>query len=122
MSRRAWIAALAWAAGILIATSIPGRDLPRAFPSADKLVHLAIYGVLGVLVGRALRAGARRGVPGATVVVWIGALALFAAFDEWHQDLIPGRSTDRIDWLADMVGATTGLVVATTSLRSEQRT
>jgi VanZ family protein len=123
VSRGAWLAALAWAAGILVATSIPGRDLPRAFPGADKLVHLVIYGVLGALVGRALRADERRGgARGPRLVVWIGALALFAAFDEWHQDLIPGRSTDRIDWLADMVGATTGLVVATTSLRSEQRT
>ena len=122
MIRGAWLAVLAWAAAILIATSIPGRDLPRAFSGADKLVHLAIYGGLGALVGRALRSGSHWRSLGASTIVAVGAVALFAAVDEWHQDFIPGRSSDRIDWLADVVGATTGLVVATTSLRSEQRT
>ena len=120
MSRGRWLAALGWAVGILVATSIPGGNLPRAFPGADKLVHLALYAPLGVLVARALHAsGARRA---AGQAAWAGAFALFAAADEWHQDLIPGRSSDRIDWLVDVVASTTGLVVATTSLRSEQRT
>lgn len=121
MSRPGWWAALAWAAVILVATSIPGRDLPRAFPGADKLVHLALYAPLGVLVGRALRREGRRVELAATTLLWAGTLALFAAVDEWHQDFIPGRSSDRIDWLADVVASTAGLILATTSLRSEQR-
>ena len=120
MSRGPWLAALAWAVAILVATSIPGSNLPRAFPGVDKLVHLALYAPLGVLVARALRG--RAPAPRRTVVAWAGAFALFAAADEWHQDFIPGRSSDRIDWLVDVVASTTGLVVATTSLRSEQRT
>jgi VanZ family protein len=122
VTRRAWWAALAWAAVILVATSIPGGDLPRAFPGADKLVHLALYAPLGVLVGRALRTSGRGANLAAVTVLWAGGLALFAAADEWHQDYIPGRSSDRIDWLADVVASTAGLVLATTSLRSEQRT
>ena len=120
MSRRRWLAALGWAAVIFAGTSIPGRSLPPAFPYADKLVHLAIYGVLGFLVGRALRAG---GAPPVRVVVAaLGAMALFAAADEWHQQLVPGRSADAADWLADLVGATAGLAIVTTPFRTEQRT
>lgn len=122
MSRSAWWAALAWAAVILLATSIPGRDLPRSFPGADKLVHLALYAPLGLLVGRARRRPGRRVARAAATALWAGGLALFAAVDEWHQDFIPGRSSDRIDWLADVVASTAGLLVATTSLRSEHRT
>jgi len=122
VNRPAWGAALAWAAAILIATSIPGEQLPRTFPHFDKLVHLGIYGVLGVLVGRARRLDSRLARIGAAGVVrWVCAVALFAAFDEWHQDFIPGRASDPIDWLVDVGGATAGLVAATTTLRPEQR-
>lgn len=121
MSRSPWLAVWGWAVAILVGTSIPGRQLPSSFPHADKLVHLALYGTLGLLVGRALalRGALGRGLVAALVA--LAAVALFAAFDEWHQDFIPGRSSDRIDWLADVVGATAGLLVATTRLRPEQR-
>ena len=122
MSRARWVAVLAWAAVILVATSLPGRLVPPAFPYADKLVHLAAYAVLGGLVARALRAG-RPGSPGArTLVGAAAAVALFAAGDEWHQQFIPGRSGDPTDWLADLIGASAGLaVLATTPSHSEQR-
>jgi VanZ family protein len=110
----------AWAAAILVGTSIPGRALPPAFPHADKLVHLVLYGGLGFLAARAQLLGAVGRRAGRLLAV-IAGVALFGAFDEWHQDFIPGRSSDRIDWLADVVGATAGLLVATTTLRSEQR-
>jgi VanZ family protein len=119
VSRR-WLAAVLWAAVILAATSIPGRSVPSAFWGADKLVHLGSYAVLGVLVGRARDGGARPDRDG--MVRWALALALFGLVDEWHQDLIPGRFSDRNDWIADVVGATLGLVAASTPSRSEQRT
>jgi VanZ family protein len=93
--------------------------LPPAFPHADKLVHATLYGTLGFLAARALAAGVG-GLAARRLAVAAAAIAAFAAFDEWHQDFVPGRSSDRLDWLADVVGATAGLVV-TTTLRSEQR-
>jgi hypothetical protein len=56
---RRWLAAWGWAGAILAGTSIPGSQLPPAFLHADKLAHLGLYGVLGLLVGRALLLGAR---------------------------------------------------------------
>lgn len=120
MSRASWWAAAAWAAAILIGTSIPGAELPRVPTGADKVAHFALYAPLGVLVGRALRAAGM--LSWRTVAVSLLAMALFAAGDELHQDLVPGRSADPVDWLADLVGATAGLLLLVTpTLRSEQR-
>ena len=119
MSRSPWVAVVAWSAAILLGTSLPGSVLPPAFPHADKLVHAALYGTLGFLTARAL-AAARGGLAARRLALALAAIAGFAAFDEWHQDFVPRRSSDRLDWLADVVGATAGLVV-TTTLRSEQR-
>jgi hypothetical protein len=42
---------LGWMAEILARSSIPGSSIPSPpVPSADKLVHLAVYGLLGLLV------------------------------------------------------------------------
>lgn len=73
----------------------------------DKVVHGTMYGVLGFLVGNALLR--------ARVVVWVLAgvlLAVMAAGDEWHQEWIPGRSAETLDWVADVAGATVGLTLS----------
>lgn len=122
MRRGRWLPALAWAAMILVATSVPGSNLPRAFPHADKLVHLLLYAPLGWLLGRALRAG--RVVPVAlrASILALAGVAAFAAADEWHQELVPGRSADPVDWLVDLAGATAALAYVTHPPRTEQRT
>lgn len=100
-----WLPASAWAALILAVSSIPGRDLTIP-PGSDKFGHLGEYGVLGVLAAFALGRGASMRARAAS---W-GAVALFAALDELHQVLIPGRSADPLDWLADVAGATLGML------------
>ena len=61
---RPWLPALLWAATIFALSSIPGRALP-ALPmwNADKLVHVAVYAVLGraVLARRPGELRARHG-------------------------------------------------------------
>jgi VanZ family protein len=118
---RRWLAVWGWAGAILAGTSIPGSQLPPAFLHADKLAHLGLYGVFGLLVGRALLLGARTPRLAARLMVGVVAIAAFAAGDEWHQEFVPGRGADPIDWAADVVGAAAGLIVATTTLRTEQR-
>ena len=104
MTDRRWIPPLAWAAVILILTSIP---VPRigAPASTDKVVHLAVYAVLGVLLARA----PHRPRVGTLVALAAGA-ALFGALDEFHQRFIPGRSASVDDWVADAVGGALGII------------
>lgn len=124
---RRWTPTLLWGATILLATSIPGRAIPTApaIPGLDKVVHLGLYAMLGWLVMSAMsRAPA---VPGSAMhtpetgalearslgapLRAIGAIALFAALDEWHQQFIPGRGADPLDWAADVTGALLGLAL-----------
>ena len=104
-----------WAALILILTSIPGSHIPPLpLRNFDKIVHFAIYGVLGFLTARAWANGSR-----ATAVALL-ALALvscFGALDEWHQQFIPQRSMDLLDWAADTTGAAIGVIAALASER-----
>ena len=115
VSSQRWLPPLLWAAFILILTSIPGSHLP-ALPSRnfDKIVHLAIYGVLGWLTARAWSGGSRVMVAALAVVVLISC---FGALDEWHQQFIPQRSMDLLDWTADTAGATIGVLLAVASSR-----
>jgi VanZ family protein len=115
VSSQRWLPPLLWAACILILTSIPGSHLP-VLPSRnfDKIVHLAIYGVLGWLTARAWSSGSRVMLAGLAVVALISC---FGALDERHQQFIPQRSMDLLDWTADTAGATIGVLLAVASDR-----
>jgi VanZ family protein len=78
--------------------------LPGA--GADKVAHFFEYGVLGILVVRALYA---YGVGEKRALAW-GVLAcmVYGAADEIHQLFTPGRSSEIWDFVADAVGSTAG--------------
>lgn len=104
--RRAWLVAGLWAAFLLLLTSLPGQALPAVGVGFDKVAHLGLYGVLGALVSRALL------VDGWARGGWLAVLAALlalAGLDELHQALVPGRSTEMLDWIADAAGAVTGM-------------
>lgn len=100
--------AIAWAALILAVSTRPAADLPAVgFPLADKLLHIAEYAVLAVLLSLPLRELGGR--------AWAGVLAAglaFAALDEAVQSTVPGRSADPFDVAADALGILLGLAVA----------
>ena len=111
MSSRRWLPPILWAALILILTSIPGSHLPGPpFRNFDKVVHLTIYGVLGWLSAREWSNGSR--FPAAALVV-VAVISCFGALDEWHQQFIPRRSMELLDWAADSTGATIGVILGT---------
>ena len=106
MMRTRWLPVAVWAGVILAGTSFPNVPAP-ATAGSDKLVHLGMYAVLGVL---ALRAVAwESGATPRTIVLTLAAIGVFAAADEWHQRFIPTRSPDPADWVADVAGATLGI-------------
>ena len=82
----------------------------------DKLGHFALYAVLGLLMLRA--AATARPAPRIVLSV-LTVASLFGAADEWHQRFIPGRSQDAADWLADTLGAGSG-VLAVVAFRSRR--
>lgn len=96
--------ALIWAISSL---SLPDLSIDR-FPFRDKGIHAVEYFVLGFLVAHAaLRTWPER--PRAR----IAAVALlvtcgWGVLDEIHQAFVPGRSSDLLDVVADLVGALAG--------------
>ena len=96
----------AWMAFTFTLTSIPNPEFGPSFPGADKVAHFGFYGIMGflfVLWRREIGTGA------VAAVVWAAIfVAVLGAVDEVHQQWIPGRSMDILDWAADFAGGTAG--------------
>ncbi len=85
---------------VLYAPAGSGGD-PPAY--ADKVVHLAVFAAVAWT-------GRRVGIPSRPLLL---ALVAHAVVSELLQrTLLPGRSGDLLDVVADIVGAVAGLVVA----------
>lgn len=105
-------ATVVYAVVLVVATHIPRLDVSFAASTPvppDKLLHFAAYGVLGFLVGL-IAAGSelnwRQWFPAA-----LAAIAVFALLDETTQPMF-GRAAETFDWVADVIGAAAGLIVA----------
>ena len=100
--------ALTWSLAILAACSIPGDafgEYESLLFSFDKLGHLGLFAVFGVLWMRAL--------PGRPGTVLLGGIAFAFASEGW-QTLLPfDRAGDLLDVLADVAGLLLGLALAT---------
>ena len=102
----AWAPATAWALFIFLlgGWSSPPQPEFAKFELADKLAHATLYGMLALLVFRALRQTTELRRPTCLLAV-IGIVALYGAADEVRQLFIPHRQGDVWDWVADTTGA-----------------
>ena len=109
----AWAPALLWSIMIFALSSVPGNRLPMpGWWSADKFVHGAVYGVLGALCWRGVRATWARERGTAMQIIAATALTgLYGITDELHQAFTPRRSPDPFDVVADIVGGLLGALV-----------
>lgn len=100
-----------WWIGMFIGTSIPGRALP-ALGAGDKIKHFGAFFGLSILLSITMKIQDKYTfLKNHTYIATIVILALYGVIDELHQSLIPGRSTDVLDWFADMIGTILGLLV-----------
>jgi VanZ family protein len=100
--------ATAWAGGIFWASAQPDpqRYLPSGLLLHDKLLHAAIYAVLGALVAATILATRVRAGRALALAALLGTA--YGATDEWHQSYVPGRQADPVDLGADATGALAG--------------
>jgi VanZ family protein len=79
-------------------------------PHLDKLLHAGAYGLLTLLLARALRGSsrARSGELALAACLWATA---YGGVEELLQRSVPGRSCDFFDVLANAVGATLAALV-----------
>jgi VanZ family protein len=102
-----WGAAVAHMAFIFAASSVPGTQLPGHL--WDKLVHLLVYALLGILFILALAGGRWRGVTARAAVGAVLLALLYGISDELHQAFTPNRTPDVMDVVADTLGAAAGV-------------
>lgn len=102
-----WLSVL-WVVLILIACSIPGRDIPSVnIVQFDKVVHFSLFAVLGWLVLHAIDTNLVQRV------LWTLAIGVaYAIGTELYQGLLPfERTPDPIDALANTLGLLTAVAV-----------
>jgi VanZ family protein len=90
-------------------TTVPGAP---EIPFGDKVAHFGYFFGGGGLLAAALFC--RNPLVATRRLVLMVALVSAAVgwLDEWHQTFTPGRSgNDPWDWLADLLGGTTGALV-----------
>jgi VanZ family protein len=120
---KSWLPALLWAATIFALSSIPGRALPE-LPvwNADKLVHAAVYALLGALCWRGARASFAPGTaPWRVVLIAVLLTSLYGIADEIHQMFVPNRAPDPNDVLADAVGGLLGALACVAIVARRER-
>ncbi len=107
---------------LFVSTHTPSGAIPH--PRVwDKLLHFSAYGGLTFLL--AWPVTARSGPSVGTYVYLLVIAACYGAVDELGQILVPGRSAEIGDWVADMMGAVVGLaayrlcLAAVTTIRSQ---
>jgi VanZ family protein len=120
----AWLPPLLYTALIWwLSSQVLDIQLIAYVPLRDRGVHLVEYGVLALLLARAVHVTwPERGLRGALFAVLLGfALGLL---DEVHQLFVPGRSADILDLVADTAGAcvAVGCYAAFTTSRAASST
>lgn len=96
---------------IFILTSIPAESVP-AVGVGDKLQHILAYCVLAMLLYLTLIIQnkfplLKRNAIAFSIIILFG----YGVLDELHQLLIPGRSGEVMDLVADVVGGIIGLII-----------
>ena len=95
---------------LLTLTTLPSRDLPKTGIN-DKVEHFTAYFILGFLLSLTLFfQGKYFKIKKYFAVVSGLVIGLYAALDEIHQLFIPGRVCDILDWTADMIGTSLGIL------------
>jgi len=95
---------------LFVATTLPVERLPSV-GFTDKVNHFIAYLVLAVLVNLTLIYQRKsRFLFGKATVATIVICLFYGAVDELHQMLVPGRFAETLDWVADALGAFTGVL------------
>ena len=105
MNLRIWLfraLTLGWMALIFFLSSQPDVPAPELFSQQDKVAHLLVFGVLGLLLAFALTPPAA--ASWRRVLLITALVTVYGITDELHQYFVPGREASALDVLADGVG------------------
>lgn len=97
---------------IFILSSIPGDNLPElGFELNDKLIHLGVYFFAFLLFYLSFSNFMKESLISRNPLVFSLIFTnLYAILDELHQALVPNRSAEFFDFVADFIGSLLGLL------------
>lgn len=108
----AWLPALVYMGVIWALSSTQLTSLPLSrFPFGDKGIHFVEYTILGFLVAHATLRTWPRHHPVRTALLAIFITCAWGFVDEIHQGMVPGRTSEALDLVADFSGATAGAML-----------
>ncbi|HYG24959.1 MAG TPA: VanZ family protein [Verrucomicrobiae bacterium] len=91
---------------------IPDENMSRVVTFVRKCAHLTEYAVLAILFWRAITEPRwREKIPWSSRTAWaaVAFVAVYAASDEFHQSLVPGRQGQFSDVVLDTIGGCAGM-------------
>lgn len=104
--------------GAFAATHSPPPAKPAPMIFNDKFLHFMGFCALGIVtVWRA--SGRRSTFTLSSFARWLAFLCVYGAFDEASQRFV-GRDSELGDWIANALGALTGMVICVLCLRTSQ--
>ena len=107
---KAWLPAIAYMAVIFTLSAQPDLSADLPFSGGDKAAHAVIYLGLALLVFRSTIKSPLAGYRWPYIQVFC-LTALFGISDEYHQHFVPGRTMDKFDWFADVLGVVIALIL-----------
>jgi len=100
-----------WIATLLIESSQPPLPILGEVHGLDKAVHFLAFGGLGLLVCTlSFKLRPKPAIPLLSFPLLI--VTLFGVIEESYQVLVPGRTADLLDLLADVSGALFAIILA----------
>jgi len=106
-----WLPVLLYCLLIFIQSSYPSPENIPNLPYLDKLIHFAVYAILGVLFFRAFRTQRFKENINMVIMLSILSSSLYGMSDEVHQYFVPHRDADIMDFFADVMGSICGLYI-----------
>lgn len=112
-----WGPVAAVMAAIYIGSSMSDLGAPPGGLS-DKAAHVVAYAALGAALMRALAGGRVAAMTARRVLTATLLATLYGVSDEVHQSLVPGRTPDVLDLVADLCGGLAGAIGLTVTARA----
>ncbi len=106
-----WLPVFLYAGAIFYLSSIPQVPLPISFPFLDKLIHIAEYAILGLLLARAIKKTYSFASFKKLCLLIAGIAFVYGLSDEFHQAFVPGRMVSLGDALFDGLGGWLGALI-----------
>ncbi len=104
-----WFPVFIYCLLIFMQSSYPSPESVPDLPYIDKLLHIAVYALLGALFLRAFKTLRIQHNLKLVMILSILLSSLYGISDEIHQHFVPFRNADFMDALADMIGSVGGV-------------